>query len=61
MDYKIIINTDENSGLWVAHKQYENGDKGVPFMFAETPECLKYKLEEDGEDSENIYQETGLQ
>jgi hypothetical protein len=56
LEYKIVINQDSGSGLWSAHKAYSDNTIGVPFMFAETSECLKYKLEEDGEDSENIYQ-----
>ena len=56
MDYKIIIKEDDN-GLWEAHKVYSNGEHGVAFMFAPTQDCLKFKLEEDGEDAENIYQE----
>lgn len=56
MDYKIMISLDKGSGLWEAHKEYGDGTHGVSFMFAHTSECLKFKLEEDGEDKNNIYQ-----
>ena len=56
MDYKIVIKEDDN-GLWEAHKVYSNGESGVAFMFAASEYGLKFKLEEDGEDTENIYQE----
>ncbi len=52
-----IYHDSERSGLWCARKIYEDESRGVPYCFGESSDVVLFKLENDGEDRNNIFVE----
>lgn len=54
MDYKCVIHKDFTTGLWCASKHYSDNTIGENYAFAVSPKAVEYKLEDDGEELEDI-------
>lgn len=53
-NYTCVIHLDPDSGFWCASKHYSDNTVGSNYAFAVSPKAVEFKLEDDGEEQENI-------